>query len=402
MKTIALITLFTPTKENYRGSTALLYYMLRDRASDIQVKVYSLDLTDVPEDMWKSSEKELNCEIINVKKKSFFTKLNYYRRRLLALIHNLPSWSFLKISEKYVTEIKALNPDLIWIFPYQISGVSLQFKDMPQVITCSDSTALHYYRKLRDINYARDKQTYKSFQRFLNLESLYSNRNLMLHMVGVEDAKFLQQSLSLDKERIFFIEHPHYSYIKKTSYFTTDKLKVLIAGQYNEYVKTDFDKLQMLLLQNKDLTSEITLTFLGKDWENFSNQLQQFGYESNTITWVEEYFAELVNYDIQLFPISLGTGTKGKVLDALCCGLICIGSEYAFENIGIQTMESCLQYDDIEDIAGFMKDIKNRKDFYVQLAQNGHTFALEKHSPKLISSLFFQKIFDDSSFSSQM
>ncbi|MDR1370729.1 MAG: hypothetical protein LBJ72_11495 [Dysgonamonadaceae bacterium] len=349
----------------------------------------------MPESMQAKSESELNCEIVNVKKREFISKLDYLRMRISGWFSNLPVWSFLKLNKNYVAEIKALLPDMVWVYPYQLIRISKQFESIPLVVTCCDSASLHYYRKLGDINYSKDKATYKNYRKYLNLESRYLKQNVLFHLVGLEDLKFLQRLLYPNVEKAFFLPHPHYSFIKKTTYFTAEKIKILISGQYNEYVKTDFDRLLNLLLQNKDLISEITITFIGKNWNVFSQQLQKCGYESTTITWVEEYFSEIINYDIQLFPTSLGTGTKGKVLDALCCGLICIGSKYAFENIMVQNGESCLQYNSVEEVPDIIHNVINQKEFYIKLASLGQSTVIEKHSPELISSLFFRKIFND-------
>ncbi len=396
MKKIILVTQFTPTKENFGGPTALLYHIIQNRSSDIQIKIYSFDQSNVPESWQRESVKELDCEIINIRQKGIKNKLGYLYMRFCARFFSLPSWSFLKLRKKYVSEIESSQPDLIWIYPYQMAGVVRQFKTSPMLITCCDSASLHYYRKLGDINYSKCKETYREYRKCLNLESLYSDQNAMFHLVGLDDQKFLQRSLYPDVGRAFFLPHPHYSYVKKESYFANEKMRVLISGQYNEYIKTDFDRFFNLLLKNKKWVSEITITFIGKNWTDFSHRLQSFGYESVSIKWVKEYFSELQNFDIQLFPISLGTGTKGKVLDALCCGLICIGSKYAFENIAVENGVSCLQYDSVEDIAGYIDDIRLRKEFYMQLAKKGHESVIEKHSPKLVSLLFFQKIFNNS------
>jgi hypothetical protein len=54
------------------------------------------------------------------------------------------------------------------------------------------------------------------------------------------------------------------------------------------------------------------------------------------ISWVEDYTELLRSIDVQIFPIAIGTGTKGKVLSALASGVISIGSAESFANIRAQ------------------------------------------------------------------
>lgn len=54
------------------------------------------------------------------------------------------------------------------------------------------------------------------------------------------------------------------------------------------------------------------------------------------VSWVEDYAELLKSVDVQIFPIAIGTGTKGKVLSALASGVISIGSAESFANIRAQ------------------------------------------------------------------
>jgi glycosyltransferase involved in cell wall biosynthesis len=303
----------------------------------------------------------------------------------------LPVQNLIKLNEKYVAEIHSLNPDKIWVYPSHLTGIISQFEMYDIVVTGPDCSALNFYRKMGDINYAGDRNIYNTYRKHLKFEQYYTNKsNIMLHLVGMDDLKFLKQLYP--SINAFYMQHPHYSYLKKTSYFTSKKMTVLIAGQYNHYVKTDFDRLFRLLLNDNTLVSEMSLTFIGKGWTRFSNELHNQGYETSEIIWVEEYFSKLIEYDIQVFPISLGVGTKGKVLDALCCGLICIGSKYAFENIAVQHGVSCIQYDFVDNIPNILKTIKENKEYYIQLAKKGQSSVLKHHSPEMIANMFYRKI----------
>ena len=103
------------------------------------------------------------------------------------------------------------------------------------------------------------------------------------------------------------------------------------------------------------------------------------------------YAEECAQHDIQIFPISVGSGTKGKVLDALCMGLLCIGSKVAMENIYVKTGHSCFQYSNMQDVLEFLKKIDANRDSAQVIAENGRSQVLKWHNPKRI----FKKILDD-------
>ena len=85
--------------------------------------------------------------------------------------------------------------------------------------------------------------------------------------------------------------------------------------------------------------------------------LRSSGYEVNHIKFAPNYIEEINKHDIQITPISIGTGTKGKVLDAVANGLLVIGSWYALENIAIENKISCLQYNNVDEIIPILQDI---------------------------------------------
>lgn len=139
---------------------------------------------------------------------------------------------------------------------------------------------------------------------------------------------------------------------------------------------------------SKSLNEIIEITFLGKGWENYQQQLYKYGYEVKCITWVEDYIKEIIKYDIQVVPISLGTGTKGKVLDAMANGLLCIGTHYALENI-CSHLEGYLEYDNAEDVCRILIDIYANREKYEQIARNGQEKVIKEHDPELCSKHFF-------------
>jgi hypothetical protein len=110
-------------------------------------------------------------------------------------------------------------------------------------------------------------------------------------------------------------------------------------------MKTAFDEILPELCKHQELAAYYSITFLGKGWDFAVTQLRDVGYESQRLGFVDVYLDEIIKYDIQLTPISVGTGTKGKVLDALANGLMVIGTPYAMENIAVENHKSCIIYE---------------------------------------------------------
>lgn len=129
-----------------------------------------------------------------------------------------------------------------------------------------------------------------------------------------------------------------------------------------------------------DLTRHYIITFLGKDWENEVEELKNAGYEVNHIKFAPNYIEEVCKHDIQITPIVIGTGTKGKVLDALANGLMVIGTHYAMENIAVKNGESCIEYQDAKEVIDVLKEIISNIAKYEKIAENGRTAIYSKHS----------------------
>jgi hypothetical protein len=115
-------------------------------------------------------------------------------------------------------------------------------------------------------------------------------------------------------------------------------------------MKTAFDDLLPELCKHQELAASYSMTFLGKGWDFAVTQLRNVGYDSQRLGFVDVYLDEIIKYDIQLTPISVGTGTKGKVLDALANGLMVIGTPYAMENIAVENGKSCIIYEKPEQL----------------------------------------------------
>ena len=54
---VDLITILTPYKENYKGTSALPYHLMLHRPDDVEIEVYSFNNNNLPTDKIREVEK---------------------------------------------------------------------------------------------------------------------------------------------------------------------------------------------------------------------------------------------------------------------------------------------------------------------------------------------------------
>lgn len=389
---IVLITPITPYKENLRGTSGIQYHLLTERPIDINVSIYTFNLNDLTDEQINNVEKELNARIIIMPKPKFREWILKWHLMFIRIFLRYPIFYYMSLDTRFVKEIKETKPDGIWIYGEECGRISKQFKEFKRVHTLPDTESLYYYRMMQlkfvcenKLLYLRQKIMY---YKYVALEkTLDSSSNIHYHLVGEEDVNFLKTINQ--KLQAHFIRHPHYEVAEpqKVIAFSKPKIKLLIAGRNNIYMHQSATELVNALIEDKlnnsteiDLTRHYIITFLGKDWENEVEELKNAGYEVNHIKFAPNYIEEVCKHDIQITPISIGTGTKGKVLDALANGLMVIGTHYAMENIAVKNGESCIEYQDAKEVIDVLKEIISNIAKYEKIAENGRTAIYSKHS----------------------
>jgi hypothetical protein len=239
---IVLITNVTPTPDNYRAASALSYHLIKYRPSDIDIDVFSFNSNGVSVERISGIEKELNAKIHLMHRSKIITWL--FRLHLVFLKNFLryPFDYYNTLSSSVIAEIKAKNPDGIWINGDSLSLSSKAFPEYHRVHTMPDCVPLYYHRLMGD-NFL-----FNSFYRMIgNCIQYYKNikmereyptdENIHYHLVGEADRKYL---MKINPNVLaHFIRHPHYNITdKKIIKFSQPKINILIAGQYNQYVKT--------------------------------------------------------------------------------------------------------------------------------------------------------------------
>lgn len=389
---IILITYVTPTPDNYRAASALSYHLAMYRPNDVELEIYSFNGNGVPEEMIAEVGRYLGVDIHTVPTNRWINLL--FETHTIFLKNFLPyPFAYYNVLPRQVVEqIKAKQADAIWVNGDFLSKVLRQFAWLPRVMTMPDCVSLYYKRLMQDdwckLSWYRMIGSKLQMIKNTKMERHYPIRGVKYHLVGEEDRCCL---LSINPNvDAYFIRHPHYNCIdRKRIGFSQPKIKILIAGQNNLYMHTAFMEVLLMLCQHPQLAQSYSLSFLGRGWERAVDKLAQCGFEVHHLGYVDVYLDEIVKYDIQLTPISVGTGTKGKVLDALANGLLVIGSSYAMENIAVENGVSCLIYHDMEELYAILCDIPNRRILYETVAQRGREEVLKWHGRKRVATDFF-------------
>ena len=393
---VTMISVMMPAAENIRGTSALPYHLLAGRDKSIEVILYSYNLNRLSIEQIDSIAKELNIKICLLPVPWWY---NFFLRFLLPfrILLNYPIGNYISLSSLQLDTIINNNPDAIWIYGEELSRVSCQLKDFRRVHTLPDCESLYYYRMLGKRFAIRNRiRFWRSafmYPKYLNMEKQFdTSSNIHYHLVGEADVDFLKEICP--GIQAHFLRHPHYQVAKpaKVISFSSPKIKVLFAGQYNLYMQQDADMLIDCLMKSKDLSElkeKYVYTFLGKGWEHHVERLKSVGFEICHIQFAPDYIEEVCKHDIQITTICIGTGTKGKVLDAIANGLLVIGSRYALENIAVEHNVSCLQYNQVEDIVDLLKEICLKSSVYEAMAERGRKAILSQHNNSIVAGKLF-------------
>lgn len=386
-----------PFHENLRGTTALPYHLMIHRDSSIAVEIYSYNYNRLSKSQIEQVEQELNVKIHIAKRHNIFISL-IERFLFLRILLKYPYLYYQRLSKEIVQEILSKQPDGLWIYGEEMGQVVKQFPDYKRIHTFPDCESLYYYRLLRQhfvvSNWKQYMRALFMMPKYMRMErDSCQDVNVLHHLVGDKDTQMFKSLNPMAKA--IFIRHPHYDIYPKVKNICYDhsKLKLLVAGQNNIYMHEGVKQIIETFIKYSDclnaLIQSYDITFLGKGWEKEVAQLMNLGFSVNHIKFTESYVEEIRKYDIQLTPIVIGTGTKGKVLDALANGLLVIGTPFALENIAVENMVSCVEYQSSEELIKVLLDIRTKKKMYEDIARKGREMIMTYHSRKALSKEIF-------------
>ncbi len=403
---VAVISAFPPVSDNYKAPNSLPFQLLKYRPNNVNVDLFYFKQIEVKPDVIKSSFAQLNLSSsheINSSSYSYLDKIKYFFNRFINRneIKNFPGvvQSFLP-PNKIIKQIKEGNYDLVWLYPNWMYYWIEPLKSIPTVISGMDAASLHYIRCI-DLKLAKDVQELNemnlAYKNYRNLEGSTAMMKIPVHMVGKMDAEFYNNNS--DSNLAYFIPHPHNELSSENINLlaTSRKLELIITGQVESiYIRFELDRVIDMFVDNaEDFKKYYNLNFVGPGFENISEKLLKLGYQVKFDAWVDDFAKTLSLMHIQLFPIDVGTGSKGKVLHALASGLLGIGTELAFENIEANSGIDYLIYKNTEELKGHLLSLVNNQKYYADIAVSGKLNIRKNHSPKITSTLFWNKLFQN-------
>lgn len=388
---IVLITQITPASENIRGTSALPYHLMVHRPADVDIVIYSFNGNQLSDTKIKEVEEELNVTIKLLSGPAWLTWMFRLRLLFVRLFLKYPILNYMWLSSKVIEEIKALQPDAIWVYGQEMSRVTKQFAGFKRVHTLPDCQSLYYYRMLgrRFVfkNWMMFWRNVIMYPKYLRMEGAYENTpTVRYHLVGEADVVSLRNVNRGIQAN--FLRHPHYHVAdpQKRIAFSKPKIRLLVAGQNNLYMKESAEEAFDMMLHEVDkLKGYYEITFLGRGWESVVTRLKDVGYDVVQITYAPDYIEEIRKHDIQLTPIAVGTGTKGKVLDALANGLLVVGTPFGLENIAVEDGVSCVEYHSNKELLFTLVDIPHNVEKYEQMAGKGREAIFVEHGRRRIS-----------------
>ena len=381
-----------PASDNIGGTSALPYHLMVHRQDNVEVEVFTFNTNGLSAEKIAQSEQELRLTI-NVMPMNPFAAwlfgLNGALNLVVRMLLPYPMHHYLRLHCATVERIRAMNPDGVWIYGEELTGISRQLDGMPQVHTGPDCEVLYYERLLLQpwvgrIKRLRCRVMMRKFRRL----AANAPTCARYHVVGAADR---DMQLKINPEiDVNFLRHPHYNYnAGRCIRFGELKIRLVLAGRNDLYMNAGAVALIDELAANVDLAEHYEFTFLGKGWEPMHERLLGAGWQCRLITFAENYAEELCRHDVQLTPISVGSGTKGKVLDAITNGLLVIGTPFALENIAVRHGHECLQYEQACEVPALLRDIAANRPRYEAIAEAGRAAVLREHNRARASQALF-------------
>ena len=145
---IAFITPVTPYKENMGGPSGHPYHLLLERAGGIDVDIYSYNANKLSPETIESVERELRVKIHLLKQPAFFTWILKLHLTFIRLFLKYPIGYYIRLPKSMVEQMKSTQPDAVWAYGQEFSGIIKQFKEFKRVHTVPDCYSLHWFRRL--------------------------------------------------------------------------------------------------------------------------------------------------------------------------------------------------------------------------------------------------------------
>lgn len=419
---IALITLYTPSATNFRGASALPYHIMKFRPKSVEMEVWSYNNNGRSFEQISSTERDLKVKIHLIPSDK---RMRWMKSPVMRLVLPRPFLSYMALPNSVVEDVRAYldqndkaddhckgeGSGGVWIYGEELAHHVKKFEGFRCVVTTPDCEAMYYYRMMSEDGVPTSRKSMirygVMYHRYAKMANEFpTNESITYHLVGKADAQFLEKlNPGIDAR---FIRHPHYDIAplppkgelsndescykqcKDSDSNQHNLIKLLIAGRYDIYMSKAVDEAVTGIISVADrIRDNIHVTFLGKYWDKSADMLIGAGFSVEKKGYVDDYIAEISSHDIQLTPISVGTGTKGKVLDAFANGLMVIGTERALENIAVESGVSCVEYERGEELGEWLCRLVEHPEMIKTMALAGRDAVIREHGRNKIALEFF-------------
>ena len=320
---IAAILAYTPLVHNHSVPNSLMHNLLLNRPKDSELYLYYYPQPIVSAEILQNDiallkPKQTKEIKITPMASGVKAKLKNAKQRIIKTDNDqLPPIVHQYMPDNDVLdELKQIQPDAIVMFPYWLIHWAKQLHQFNVVVSATDSGSLHFLRAVKAVSWknANELNSYLSnFQSYIKLETEWGKTNARLQMVGKADMKHLL-NVNHQKLNIFYAPHPYNDFIpiQQTLDKVTEKINLLVTGVADSvYFANHFSTFVDLLITNKNLSKHYQLVFIGSGYEDYVIRLTDAGYQITHHKWVEDFSKALAQCQLQLFPLAVGTGTKG-------------------------------------------------------------------------------------------
>ena len=206
MKLILIATIL-PFAENKGGTSALPFHLLNglmnsSRSARLEGNgtprciIYSFNANKLTNNQIDEVARELGVEIQLLSLPRWYRWMFKFHLLWLRVFLKYPFVNYIKLPQRVVKEIKAQQPDLIWVNSEEMSRIPKQFPGFRRIQIGPDVESLYYYRMMgrrfvmnNPLNYWKCALMYRKYARMER--EFCTDQNFTYYAVGEADLEHL-------------------------------------------------------------------------------------------------------------------------------------------------------------------------------------------------------------------